>query len=139
MDAASLVALARDLLAVIHSLSGYPANVLPPEIHFVPVTEIQRRFCNAPCRMQAYYLPGEGVYMDATLDPERDVFARSILLHELVHHLQKVSGKYMKIPSECDRWYAAELEAYETQNRYLESVNSPHRVYINTWQLMCGN
>ena len=137
MDGVTLASLAVELLAAIHSLSSYP-RAAPPEIHPMPVAEIHRRFCNAPCRVQAYYLPDEGIYIDEKLDPLHDVFARSILLHELVHHLQKANGRFLRIPSECDRWFAAEQEAYEIQNHYLESVHSPHRVHLNPWQLLCS-
>ena len=60
-----------------------------------------------------------------------------MLLHELVHHVQRVSGKFQAIPSECDRWYAAEREAYEIQNTYLETMHDGHRVNVNAWRARC--
>jgi hypothetical protein len=138
MDAVSLSALVADLLVAIHSLSTYPAAVPPPAIRTVPVAEIHRRFCNEPCRVQAYYLPDEGIFIDESLDVAGDGFARSILLHELVHHHQRMKGTFSRIPHGCDRWYRAEEEAYEIQNLYLESINSARRVYIQPWKLTCG-
>jgi hypothetical protein len=139
MDSISLASLAVQLLATIHSLSGYPATKALPEIHQVPLAEVHQRFCNGPCRAQAFYRPGEGVFIDESFDLANDDFARSVLLHELVHHMQKVSGKFEKLPSECDRWYAAEREAYEIQNRYLEEVHSNHRVNVNAWRARCDD
>ena len=56
-----------------------------------------RALCNEPCRVQAYYLPGEGIFIDETLNVATDGFARSILLHELVHHHQRMNGRYLQI------------------------------------------
>jgi hypothetical protein len=125
------------LLASIHTLSGYPAARDLPEIHRLPLAQIQQRFCSGPCRVQAYYKPDEGVFIDEAFDLANDEFARSVLLHELVHHAQRVSGKFQKIPSECDRWYAAEREAYDIQNQYLEHARDPHRINVNAWRARC--
>jgi len=138
MDAASFSALVTELLVAIHSLSPYPAAIAPPAIHAVPIAELHSRFCNEPCRVQAYYLPGEGIFIDESLDVANDGFARSILLHELVHHHQRMNGRFLQIPYGCDRWYKAEHEAYEIQNQYLESINSARRVYIQPWKLTCS-
>jgi hypothetical protein len=139
MDSLSLASLALQLLASIHSLSGYPATKDLPEIHQAPLAEIQQRFCNGTCAAQAFYKPGDGVYIDEAFDLANDEFARSVLLHELVHHVQRVSGTFQKIPSECDRWYAAEREAYNIQNRYLEEMHDPHRVNVNAWRARCDD
>lgn len=137
MDSLSLTALAVELLASVQTLAGYPARTPLPEIHQVPVVELQERFCQGPCRIQAYYHPDEGVYIDETFDLENSEFARSVLLHELVHHAQRTAGKFQRMPSECDRWYAAEREAYGVQNRYLEAKQDAHRVNVNAWQARC--
>jgi len=108
MDSVSLASLALQLLASIHSLSGYPTATVLPEIHQAPLAEIRQRFCEGTCAAQAFYRPGEGIYIDEAFDLTNDEFAKSVLLHELVHHLQRVSGTFQKMPSACDRWYAAE-------------------------------
>jgi len=139
VDSLSITALAFQLLASIHDLSGYPSPKFLPEIHQVPLAEIQQRFCKGPCRVQAYYQPGEGVYIDQAFDLASSEYARSILLHELVHHVQRVSGKFQAIPSECDRWYAAEREAYDIQNQYLEEMHDGHRINVNAWRARCDD
>jgi hypothetical protein len=139
MDSISLASLAVQLLASIHSLSGYPPTKDLPEIHQASLAEIQQQFCHGTCSAQAFYKPDIGIYIDESFDLEKDQFARSVLLHELVHHLQRVSGTFQKMPSECDRWFAAERQAYEIQNRYLEAVHDPHRVNVNGWRARCDD
>ncbi|HWA12524.1 MAG TPA: hypothetical protein VHA15_05485 [Burkholderiales bacterium] len=139
MDSLSLTALAIELLASVHSMAGYSQPTHLPVIHQVPLAQIQQRFCKGPCRIQAYYLPGEGVFIDEAFDLEDSEFARSVLFHELVHHAQRTSGKFQAIPSECDRWYAAEREAYDLQNRYLEERHDAHRVNVNAWRARCDD
>jgi hypothetical protein len=139
MDSLALASLALQLLASIHSISGYPVNQALPEIQRIPLAELQARFCKGPCRVQAYYKPDEGIVIDEAFDLAEDEFARSVLLHELVHHAQRVSGKFQRIPSECDRWYAAEHEAYMIQNRYLEVMHAPQRLNVNAWRARCDD
>ncbi len=128
MDQASLASLATELLAAIHLMSGYPAPADSPQIHVVPQAQIAEKFCGKPCRVRAIYLRDEGVYLDDTLDLAGSSLDRSILLHELVHHVQAVSGGYGGNPPDCERWNRAEIEAYSLQNRYLTEINSGTRV-----------
>lgn len=109
------------LFAAIKLLSGYPVPVTLPEIHRLPQAQLQARICAGQCSVKAYYLKGEGVFIDEGLDVENDPRARSILLHELVHHAQGASGRFDSLP-ECDAWYAREFEAYQIQNRYLHEI-----------------
>lgn len=139
MDSLALASLALQLLVSINGISGYPASRDLPQIRQMPLTEIQARFCNGPCRVQAYYQPGEGIFIDEAFDLTNDEFARSVLLHELVHHVQRVSGKFQGIPSQCDRWYAAEREAYAIQNLYLETIHAPQRVNLRAWRDWCDD
>lgn len=139
MDSLSLASLAMQLLASVHSFSGFDMPGYIPDIHQAPLAEVRQRFCNGTCAVQAYYRPEEGIYIDEAFDLEKDQFARSVLLHELVHHMQRVSGTFQRIPSECDRWYAAERQAYEIQNRYLEEVHDPHRVNVHAWRAHCDD
>lgn len=139
MDSLSLASLALQLLVSIDGLSGYPASQDLPEIRQMPLAQIQARFCSGPCRVQAYYQPGEGIFIDEAFDLANDEFARSVLLHELVHHVQRVSGKFQGIASECGRWVAAEREAYAIQNLYLEAIHAPQRVNLRTWWDWCDD
>jgi hypothetical protein len=66
-----------------------------------------------------------------------NTFDRSILLHELVHHLQAVSGRFDLGSNGCTRRNAAEQEAYGIQNRYLMEMNDARRVSMTGWAARC--
>ena len=119
----SLTQLLVQLFAAIKLLSGYPMPAVFPEIHQLPRAQLEARICAGTCNVKAFYLKGEGVFIDEALDLEHDPRARSILLHELVHHVQGVSGRFDSLP-DCDAWYAREFEAYQVQNRYLHQEGS---------------
>jgi hypothetical protein len=137
MDKSALLEVMRDLLVAIHALSGYPIPEQLPEVHVFPQALIAELVCKAPCRVQAFYHPDFGVFVDEKLKFEGDFYAESILLHELVHHAQQVSGRFERLPSECHRRTAAESEAYEIQNRFLILHDSPHRIPVNRLALPC--
>jgi hypothetical protein len=129
-----------ELFAAIRLLSAYPAPAVLPEVHSLPQSEIQRRLCNSrPCRVKAFYHPDSGIIVDETLDFQNDPFDRSILLHELVHHLQKTTGKYEIVTSFCSRRISEELEAYEIQNRYLSEIHASRRALVMGWTGKCAD
>ncbi len=136
MDAAPLSSLLTELFTAIQLVSGYPLPERLPEVHFVPQQVIQQKFCNGPCRVPAAYHTEEGVYFDESLDLVRNTYNRSILVHELVHHLQISAGLFDANMSECERITRDEREAYEIQNRYLSSVKDLHRLPLP--RLSCG-
>ena len=68
-----------------------------------------------------------------------DAFARSVVLHELVHHLQHVTGKFDMVADTCDRWYSKEREAYVIQNAYLQQQGEPRRFLLASLPHMCGD
>jgi hypothetical protein len=137
MDQASLSSTVVDLFAAIQLLAGYPAPQELPEVHLVSQSWIQAEVCVKSCRVPAFYDPARGVFIDEKLDLKSDSFSRSILLHELVHHLQPSSGRFELLPSECERRNAEELEAYAIQNKYLAYVGNPKRVMTGGWSVSC--
>lgn len=140
MDQSALVSLMVELFAAIRFLSAYPAPAVLPEVHSVPQAEIQRRLCaSRPCRIKAFYHPDWGVIVDETLDIHNDPFDRSILLHELVHHLQKTTGKFEVVASFCSRRISEELEAYDIQNRYLSEIHASRRALVMGWSGKCAD
>lgn len=138
MDPA-LSALVADLFAAIQLLSGYAPPTVPPQVHRVPQAQISEQFCHGPCEIKAVYDPTLGVFIDERLDVRDNIFARSILLHELVHHVQSVSGRFDMGGSECARRNTAEQEAYFIQNRYLMQMNDGHRVAMTGWAARCND
>ncbi len=130
--------LIAELLAAIHLLAGYPLPTVAPQVHRVAQREIQERFCHGPCAIRAVYDPTFGVFIDEKLDVVNNVFDRSILLHELVHHMQAVSGRFDMGSSDCTRRNVAEQEAYLIQNRFLVEMNDPGRVSMTGWAARCS-
>lgn len=114
------------LFLIITELSGYPAPRELPPIHALPPERLQQELCRGSCGVFAYYLDGKGIFLRDDLDVVNDLKARSILLHELVHHVQKESGKFDGL-SDCERWFLREDEAYRIQNSYLSSMRNSLR------------
>ncbi|MBI3527349.1 MAG: hypothetical protein HY067_05210 [Betaproteobacteria bacterium] len=138
MESSTVSSLVVELFTSIQLLAGYPAPKVLPEIHAVPHEEIEQRFCAGPCRVRAFYDPAQGVFIDDSLDVKSDIFARSILLHELVHHAQNVSRKFDTIANKCAQNSFKESDAYEIQNRYLASMRDGHHAFpINPFH-QCG-
>ena len=115
-----MVSLMDELFVAIRLVSTCPVPIELPALHRLSKTEIQRRLCDGrPCSIKAFCHPDQGVFVDEALDVHDNAFDRSIFLHELVHHLQKATGKFEKVTSACSRRIAEGIEAYEIQNCYL--------------------
>jgi hypothetical protein len=125
----TLVALLLELFQTIHSIAGYPVPSSLPEVHVLPLEQLQARVCAWACPVKAFYLKGEGVFIEQSLNFCLDPKARSILLHELVHHVQNLSSRFDSLPS-CEAWYAREHEAYAIQNEYLRVEGVGVRQYM---------
>ena len=87
---------------------------------------------------RAFYRPGEGIYLDDSLKPEANLFDRSILLHELVHYVQDMSGERADVKP-CLRWYQREQEAYAIQKVFLGMTGSPTRVGYSAHKSTCDD
>ncbi|HUF19791.1 MAG TPA: hypothetical protein VMP00_03460 [Burkholderiales bacterium] len=115
------------LFYAISQLSKYPVPGELPVLHRVSRETLEEMSCIGKCAVLANYLPGEGIFLADELQPETDLFARSVLLHELVHYLQDVRNVRAN-EAECLRWYYREVEAYSIQRRFLLRIGSPIRV-----------
>lgn len=125
--AVSLDQVVKQLTLAIDRLSHHKPPKEAPSVYRVPHAELEQYVCGANCAIKAWYKPGEGIFLDESLKPETNMFDRSILLHELVHYFQDMSGYYGKADA-CNRWLRRELNAYEIQNRYLGAIGHPSRV-----------
>jgi len=126
MDTSLLDDVVSALLLLVTELTAYPAPMAAPRIFPTPPAELQENLCKGPCGVHAYYLDNHGVVMRDDLDVAGDVRARSILLHELVHHAQSLNGRFSDLPA-CERWYLREEEAYRVQNAYLSKLRTGMR------------
>ncbi len=122
-----LALLARRLVEAIEALSDYRGTQAVPPIFQLPQYRIEQKVCDTPCNVRAAYLPREGIYLSANLDPVHDPLARSALLHELVHYLQQGHAKFERMEA-CERERAKEREAYAIQNAYLATLGNRERV-----------
>ena len=138
LDPAALNALIADLFGIIQSLSGYPVPQQLPSVRLAPLAEMQAMVCRGACQVRGFYLPESGVFVNEVLDVQHDVVARSILLHELLHHVQHLSGRYDNL-SRCERWFYREREAYDVQNAYLRREQAATRFAFETVPAMCGD
>jgi hypothetical protein len=119
----AVVEVIASLFLIVSELSGYAGPREMPPLHMLSVSEMQEQLCKGACGVRAFYLDGKGIYLRDDLDFVNDLKARSILLHELVHHVQQESGKFDAL-TPCEKWFAREEEAYRIQNAYLSSMRS---------------
>lgn len=137
MDKSWLTDLVVQLYAAVQVITGYPAPTDMPEVRQVPQAEIQRMVCMGPCQIRAFYHPDFGVVVDESFNLKSNLYHQSILLHELVHHAQHVTGRFDSLQSACQARSASEGEAYEVQNRYLAQKQSSERIPVLRWSMMC--
>ena len=116
-----------ELLNAIDRLSKYKVPGEVPPVHRVPHETIEQLTCGTECAALAVYRSGEGIYLDEALQPETNIFARSVLLHELVHYVQDASRELAEARP-CERWYRREQEAYALQKVFLMLAGSQIRV-----------
>ena len=106
------------LLATATVLGGYPPAAPLPMVTVMAQNELSDRVCAGACAVKGAFIAGKGVLIITELQIETDPRDRSVLLHELVHYLQELNGRYAS-ESACDRFRDRELEAYRLQDEYL--------------------
>jgi hypothetical protein len=126
------------LLESLNQLSKYPKPARLPAVLRVSRDRLEAIGCagKKPCGVLAIYRPEAGIYLDERLDPEANLFDRSVLLHELVHYLQDLHGERSDMRP-CERWYYREVEAYAIQKQFLMLVGSPVRVGYSASRSTC--
>ena len=116
MDKTELLKLAVALYGQLASVSDYSIPDKMPEVHAFPKSIVQDLVCGHPCHIRAFYHPDFGLVADDALGDTP--YDRSIILHELVHHAQHITGRFDKLHG-CEMRAASEKEAFVIQNRYL--------------------
>jgi len=125
METGALAKVVAELLVSIQLLSGYAPPSAPPRVAFVSSERLQDEACDGPCEVYGWFPPGRTIYLDDRLDPVRDIAARGILVHELVHYLQQESGTFLASGG-CRIWLERERQAYDIQIRWhAEQVSAP--------------
>lgn len=114
------------LLSWAVNLSGYPHPGQCPEVVAVQHATMEQMACTGhKCKVLGWY-PGSGhtVYLDTAMEQNlsTNVYATSILVHELVHYLQWVNRKLDDF--NCEIALTAEREAYKVQRKYVDSYGT---------------
>ena len=72
------------------------------------------------CDVVGWYDNNGTIHIDDRLKGNEDPYTRSLIVHELVHYLQDISGNFDK--ESCDDHVFKEREAYSIQRLYLHRV-----------------
>lgn len=141
----------NELLAVLLSwavtLSGYPAPSQPPEIVKVPHSFFVDNACGGQeCKVYGWYAGGRKLYLDERMDPDRDLLAASVVVHEMVHYLQYLARKGA-MPANgaafgepvCPDAIAMEREAYAAQREFLLRYGVYQPVGISMLRVGCDS
>lgn len=116
--ASGLAHLVMELLLAAEGLTGYQRPAEPPTVVLTSHEALERAACTGPCPVLGWFDNRHTIYLDDRLDPTGDLRAQSILLHELVHYLQREAGAFPDQPG-CEAWASREREAYLVQARWL--------------------
>ncbi|TQV83096.1 hypothetical protein [Denitrobaculum tricleocarpae] len=137
-----LAEIVAELMLFAQAFTGYAPVERPPEVAFVPQSELQQRACDNPCQVFGWHPYGSNiVYLDDRMDPIRDLKDRGILLHELVHYLQQENQAF-DAETACLSWAYREQEAYRVQGAWLSRNNVFTSLYSNArppWFGVCNN
>ena len=110
------------LLSWASHLSVYPYPEAGPHYSLQPHAFFVEHACGGrqDCRIAAWYNNDGTIYMDERLQDWDDPLVRSVIVHELVHYLQDLSGKFRN--DDCADSLRREREAYAVQRMYLNRV-----------------
>jgi hypothetical protein len=120
------------LLSWTISLSSYPHPHEVPEINYQPQQFFVDNACagNKKCRAAAWYDDKGTIFLHERIKGNTDAVTRSVVVHELVHYLQDLSGEYKKV--DCDLYAKREREAYAVQRTYINKIAGRFMaIYVN--------
>ncbi len=114
METAQLL---KILLSWAVTLSSYSAPEQLPTVEYKSEAYFHEHACGGrPCSILAWYDNNGVIFLDERLQQQTDVMTRSMLVHEMVHYLQDLSGRYDN--SSCEDHTRREREAYAIQREY---------------------
>ena len=125
------------LLSWAVSLSGLPAPDSPPQLRRMPHDFFVQSACNGhECKVLGWFPPGDTVYVDERLDPQNNLLAASIVMHEMVHYLQyRAAGKGLEFS--CAQSIALERQAYAAQREFITRYGVYRPVGASMHQVGC--
>ena len=121
--------------------TGYPMPDEPPTIIYVPHSYFVIKMCNnyesaaEPCRVRAMYSDYDTgiLWLDRAYNVENPTAGiKSIVVHEMVHYLQDLSGDYKGMDNwpqgrQCVARVRRQIEAYIVQDKYMLDVHAVRR------------
>lgn len=117
-------------------LSGLPAPAALPRVVQVEHQWLVATACQGrECRVLGLTLAlGPTVALDRVLEPQNDIYAAGIAVHELVHVLQ-----YANLPkwADCADLIAWERQAYQAQRDYLLAYGVPTAAGVSMHMVGC--
>ena len=98
-------------------LSGLPPAATAPRMQRASHQFFVDHACGGrECKVLGWFPPGDTVYIDERLDPQDDLLAASIVVHEMVHYLQYRSAGPA---TNCLDAIAFERQAYAVQREFI--------------------
>jgi len=98
--------------------SDYPMPTELPEVQFEPHRFFVDKVCaGKECNAVGWYNDENVIYIDEKYRDSDASFATSLVVHELTHYLQHLSGRFDSFS--CTDSLQREREAYGVQNNYL--------------------
>ena len=118
------------LLSWASHLSGYTYPDSIPRIEQRPAAFFEQQVCagRKRCEVVAWYDDQGVIYLDDRIDDIEDPLIRSVLVHELVHYLQDLSGEFTR--NDCEEKMRRERQAYAIQRSYLNRIAG---LFAATW------
>lgn len=128
------------------SLSGLTAPATEPIVVPKPHAFFVEQACaGKECKVYGWYAGGRNLYVDERLDPETNLLAASIVVHEMVHYLQGTErnggvpaggAAFGDMPS-CGDAIEMERQAYGVQRQYLSQYGSIQPVGVSMARVGC--
>lgn len=100
----------------------FSKKIFAPQFIKLTIQEMSDKACfsSENCKVKAYYIKEGKIFYIDNLKPEKKICDQSIILHELIHHYQKNSGKKIDL-DEKTLWTLQERQALYYQNLFLIS------------------
>lgn len=118
------------LLEEAKKMMKYEGPLTMPKLYSMNEKDLQALYCDGAKKcdvVTAVYNDG-AIYFDEDYDARHPVW-RSILFHEMVHHIQYLKQGNTKT---CDVWYKKEHEAYNLQAAYLRKQGTSDKVVTDS-------
>lgn len=133
--------LIKQLLTWAVFYTGYTMPAELPVIEYVPHSYFVQTICynedtaENPCGVRAMYDDNNDgvIYLNEKFIDDIDPYTKSIIVHEMVHYLQDMSGEWKDIEKwdrtiRCQEREYRQREAYMVQDKYSDDVHNIRRL-----------